>query len=283
MDRATSRLRSAPAVMRAQRMAAALVVLLVAGCGIGRNYLERDVPRYSGTPPYTAMPAVPDTLRIVSFNIEFAFEVDSAIAVLRSSPELKTADIVLLQEMDADATARVARALGMWYVFYPATFHFRTRRDFGNAVLARWPIVADAKLMLPNRSRYSNTLRTATAATVRIGNTLVRAYSTHLGTYADVDSESRAEQLRAVIADAEPFDHVVIAGDMNEPGVGRIARAAGYLWPTETAPPTSILGRLDHIYLKGFIVPDENGAGTVSNVRGASDHLPVWANVLLPY
>lgn len=269
--------------MGARRIAATLLVLLVAGCGVGRNYLERDAPRYSGSPPDTTAATVPDTLRIVSFNIEFAFQVDSAISVLRASPELKQADILLLQEMDADATARVARALGMWHVFYPATFHFRTRRDFGNAVLARWPIVDDAKLMLPNRSRYSNTLRTATAATIRIGKTLVRAYSTHLGTYADVDFESRAEQLRAVIADAERFDHVVIAGDMNQPGVGRVARAAGYAWPTENAPATSILGRLDHIYLKGFIVPDENGAGTVSNVRGASDHLPVWAIVLLPY
>jgi endonuclease/exonuclease/phosphatase family metal-dependent hydrolase len=270
--------------MRARHGALVLLfVSVLCSCGVGRNYLESEGPRFGGAPPDTTTPAVRDTLRIVSFNIEFAYRVDSAISVLQSEPALQNADILLLQEMDGDATARVARALGMWYVFYPATFHFRTRRDFGNAVLSRWPIVDDEKLMLPNRSRYSNTLRTATAATIRIGSRLVRAYSTHLGTYADVDFESRAEQLRAVVTDAARFDHVVIAGDMNQPGVGRVARAAGYAWPTETVPPTSILGRLDHIYLKGFMVPDENGAGTVMNVRGASDHLPVWAIALLPY
>jgi endonuclease/exonuclease/phosphatase family metal-dependent hydrolase len=262
---------------------AVLLAGLLAGCGIGRNYLELPGPRYAGAPTDTTAPPLPDTIRIVSFNIEFAFQVDSAISVLQSEPALAKPDILLLQEMDAEATARVARALGMWYVFYPATFHFRTRRDFGNAVLSRWPIVADEKLMLPNRSRYSNTLRTATAVTLRIGSKLVRAYSTHLGTYADVDAEARAEQLRAVIADGARFDHVVIAGDMNHPVIGRVARSAGYLWPNEDAPATSILGRLDHVYLKGFVTLDENGAGTISNVRGASDHLPVWVSARLPY
>jgi endonuclease/exonuclease/phosphatase family metal-dependent hydrolase len=283
MDRVADRIRSTPPMMWPRQAAGALLVTLVTGCGIGRNYLEPEGPRYGAAPPGSTASAVPDTLRIVSFNIEFAYQVDSAIAVLQSEPALQRADILLLQEMDAAASARVAHALGMWYVFYPATFHFRTRRDFGNAVLSRWPIVADEKLMLPHRSRYSNTLRTATAATIRIGSQEVRAYSTHLGTYADVDFEARAEQLRAVIADAAHYDHVVIAGDMNQPGVGHVARAAGYVWPTEAAPRTSILGRLDHIYLKGFVVPDENGAGTVLNVRGASDHLPVWAKALLNY
>jgi endonuclease/exonuclease/phosphatase family metal-dependent hydrolase len=57
----------------------------------------------------------------------------------------------------------------------------------------------------------------------------------------------------------------------------------GYRWPTQNVARTSILGRLDHIFLKGFDVPDENGAGTVTNVRGASDHLPVWAIAIMPY
>ena len=37
------------------------------------------------------------------------------------------------------------------------------------------------------------------------------------------------------------------------------------------------------VMLKVFDAPDENGAGTVTNVRGASDHLPVWAIAILPY
>lgn len=271
-------------VTPAIRPAAALLVLLIllTGC-IGRNYLESDGPRYGGGPAGRAPAPVVDTLKVVSFNIEFALRVDSALSVLTNDSALAGAHFILLQEMDAESTRRIAEALGMWFVYYPATSHFKTRRDFGNAVLSRWPIIADGKIALPHRSRYSNTLRTATTATIGMGDRKVRVYSAHLGTYADVDTESRAEQLLAIAEDAEGFDHVIVGGDMNDPGIGRTLTALGYRWPTQNVEKTSILGRLDHIFFKGFDTPAENGAGTVLNVRGASDHLPVWAIAILPY
>lgn len=255
----------------------------MSGCGYGRNYLEPAGPRYAGAPTGAQQLVLPDTLQFASFNIEFAMRIDSAIAVVLAEPRLRRADILLLQEMDEAGTRRIAEALDMGYVYYPATFHFRTRRNFGNAVLSRWPIVADRKILLPHRSRYSNTLRTATAATVLIGDRRVRAYSAHLGTYADVDNEARVEQLRAIMEDAAGYAYVVIAGDMNHPTVSRTATYAGYRWPTADIPATSFLGRLDHILLRGFMVPEKNGAGTITNVRGASDHLPVWAIGVFPY
>jgi endonuclease/exonuclease/phosphatase family metal-dependent hydrolase len=51
----------------------------------------------------------------------------------------------------------------------------------------------------------------------------------------------------------------------------------GYTWPTQRGPATTRIGRLDHILLKGLRSPDSAAAGTVLDVRGASDHLPVWA------
>lgn len=48
------------------------------------------------------------------------------------------------------------------------------------------------------------------------------------------------DQLRAILADAGRYAHVVIGGDMNA-------------------------------------VPDSRAAGTILNVHGASDHLAVWA------
>src|SRR5687767_6005763 len=98
-----------------------LSVLLVAGCRTGRNYPGTEGPRYAGTPPPDVVwRATGDTLRIVSFNVEFSRRVDSAIAVLKSDSTLRTADVVLLQEMDSTATRRIAEALGAWYVYYPA-------------------------------------------------------------------------------------------------------------------------------------------------------------------
>ena len=262
-----------------------ILLLLVAGaCQTGRNYTSMEGPRYAGEPPVEAASRAartPAALRIVSFNVEYAIQVDSAIAVLTSEPALRGADLVLLQEMDEQATQRIADTLGMWYVYYPAVFRFNTQRDLGNAVLSRWPIIQDRKIVLPHLSRVVRSQRVATAATVRVNQSLVRVYSVHLGTMAGLAPGARRDQLRTILADAEPQAHVVIGGDMNDPGIGQIAREAGYAWPTQHGPNTTRVGRLDHIFVKGLGTPDSGAAGTVLNVRRASDHLPVWAIALL--
>jgi endonuclease/exonuclease/phosphatase family metal-dependent hydrolase len=107
--------------------------------------------------------------------------------------------------------------------------------------------------LLPHHSRFARTQRTATAATIRVRQLRVRVYSTHLGTMADVEPASRRNQLRAILADAAPYERVVLGGDMNDVSVGQVA------------------------HLKGLETPDSGAAGTVINVRKASDHLPVWA------
>jgi endonuclease/exonuclease/phosphatase family metal-dependent hydrolase len=256
-----------------------LILLALIGCRTGRNYADPEGPRYAGEPPPRSVrqPAGTDTLRLASFNIEFSLHVDSAIALLASDPALRSADVILLQEMNEEATKRIAEALGVWYVYYPAIYHFRTRQQVGNAVLSRWPIVEDRKIVLPHVSRFVRTQRTATAATIQVGQLPVRVYSTHLGTMGDLAPAARRDQLRAILADARLYSRVVIGGDMNDATVGRLVRAEGYRWPTERGPETTRLGRLDHIFIKGLAVPDSGGAGTVLEVRGASDHLPVWA------
>ncbi len=48
----------------------------------------------------------------------------------------------------------------------------------------------------------ARTHRTATVATLQVGPTRVRVYSTHLGTIADIGGGRRREQLRAILDDA---------------------------------------------------------------------------------
>jgi endonuclease/exonuclease/phosphatase family metal-dependent hydrolase len=260
------------------------ILFLVAGaCQTGRNYTSVEGPRYASEPPLqtTNTPRPAPVLRIVSFNIEYAIQVDSAITVLVSEPALRAADLVLLQEMDEQASRRIADTLGMGYVYYPAVFRFKLQRDLGNAILSRWPIIEDKKIVLPHLSRFVRSQRVATAATVRVNQSLVRVYSVHLATMAGLPPGARREQLRTVLADAEGYAHVVIGGDMNDAGIGQIAREAGYAWPTQRGPATTPVGRLDHIFLKGLAPPESGASGTVLNVRRASDHLPVWAVALL--
>ena len=273
-------------VMRRRLTLSLLALPLLAACRTGTNYPAVGGPRHvGGLPPAarvaTTNAATPDTLRVVSFNVAFARRVDDAIAVLTGEPELRGADVVLLQEMTADATRRIADAMRMAWVYYPAIHHRRAKRDFGNAVLSRWPIVEDAKLVLPHPSRYAGTYRIATAATVVVGDVRVRVYSTHLGTPLDVSASGRRAQLRAILHDASRHPRVIVGGDMNSGDVGRVARDAGYAWPTETGPRTTRFGRWDHVFVRGLATPAQGAAGTVTDARKASDHVPVWALALL--
>lgn len=265
------------------RLAVTLVLVLLAGCRTGRNYTSPEGPRYAGTPPAASAPEDATRIKVASFNIEFSMQVDSAIVLLANDSALRDASVILLQEMNEHSTRRVAEALGLWYVYYPAIYHFRTRQLIGNAVLSRWPIVEDRKIILPHVARFAGIQRTATAATARVGSQLVRVYSTHLGTPGGTGGGARRNQLRVILADAERYQRVIIGGDMNDANVGKIARDMGYAWPTERGPPTSPLGRIDHIFFKGFLVPDSAASGAVLNVEHISDHLPVWAIGILRF
>lgn len=266
---------------------AVLLLVAVLGCRPGLNYPSPSEPRHAGVAT-AAVTSRGDTLRVVSFNIEFAQEMRRAIHVLRSHPALRDADVVLLQEMDAPGARMAADSLRMHYVYYPAIYNRLARRDFGNAVLSRWPIVDDAKLILPSRSRYAKTQRIATAATIRVArggasdSRDVRVYSTHLGTPADLGWEGRVAQITHILRDAERFPHVILGGDMNSRDIGRVVRDAGYAWPTDTIPPSNMFGRLDHLFARGVAIPDSAGAGTVPIAPGVSDHRPVWIRVVLP-
>ena len=251
---------------------------LLAGCRTQQNYRAPEGPRYAGAPTASASATRrSDTLRIVSFNIAYSVQIDSAIAVLSSEPALRSADIILLQEMDEVGTRRIADAFRMWHVYYPATLHLRTKRGFGNAILSRWPIIADSKIVLPRVSLVGRTQRTATAATIQFGSDQIRVYSTHLSTPFDVTPGARRTQLRSILEDAEKFNAVIIGGDMNSASIGKVARHAGYAWPTERGPRTTRGGRWDHIFFKGLKVPAGTSAGTITDVRGSSDHSAIWA------
>lgn len=68
---------------------------------------------------------------------------------------------------------------------------------------------------------------------------------------------------------------------LNSGSVGRVARDIGYAWPTERGPNTTRGARWDHIFLRGLASPATAATGTVMDVRGASDHRPVWAIAIL--
>ncbi len=265
-----------PRAIRVVVVAAALQACASAGL----NYTDPAGPRYAA--PSAAPPASTDTLTVVAFNLHYALRVDRAVALFRREGPLRDADVVLLQEMDEAGTRLLADSLGLVYVYYPATRHPVTRRDLGNAVLSRFPIEEDRKVVLPHLARGRRTIRAAVGATLVVGTRRVRVYSVHLDTFIGNGPRARREQLAAVLADAEPYPLVVLGGDFNSETVPEIALARGYVWPTRRLPHTELIWTFDHVLLKGLDPGAAPAAGVVRDVNGASDHKPVWARVALP-
>ncbi len=262
---------------RAAMSALALSVLLGAGCKTAQNYLDPAGPVYRGRTGVVS-PGDPD-IRIVTFNIAYALQVDRAADALAHHPALRDADIVTLQEMDAPGVETIARALKMNYVYYPVSLNPKYGRDFGNAVLSPWPIEESRKLPLPHTSHLLKQARAAVAARVRVAGRVFQVYCVHLGAPIGTSPGGRRDQAAVVIADARTVtDPVIVAGDFNSHGIGDRFLAAGYAWPTRDVG-NSVRGfSFDHVFVRGLTTTSAV-AGVAREVKDASDHRPVWVEL----
>jgi endonuclease/exonuclease/phosphatase family metal-dependent hydrolase len=245
------------------------------GCAVVTNYLDPNLPRYE-TGLGDSRDAEPG-LRVVTFNVEKGLKVQQAIVALEGHRDLRGADVLVLQEMDAAGIAAVAEALRMNSIYYPASREPGSGRDWGNAILSPWPIEDTRKLLLPHRSRGTRRARIATTARVRLPSGPVRLYSVHFGSPLGTSPGGRRDQASAVLADArESPDPVVVAGDLNSHGLGRLFEEHGYCWPTKHVGPSVRGFSFDHVFARGLCSPPLV-AGVARDVKKASDHRPVWA------
>jgi len=269
------------------RAVAAALALGLAACASALNYLEPAGPWYESRFAPSSRPTRPAEapLRIVTFNIAFAREMDRALEVLQGSPPLRNPDLLVLQELDAPSVERVARALRLNSVYMPSGIHPTSGRDFGSALLSPWPLVEPRKIVLPHGARVTHLRRTIVVATLVRGGQRVRAYGVHLPAPLSISGGSRREQVRLIIEDAASSpDPVVVAGDFNSHGVGRELAAAGFIWVTRDVGTTTrwhFFGlSYDHVFVRGLAPAAGEGGpafGVVEDNHGASDHRPVWA------
>jgi endonuclease/exonuclease/phosphatase family metal-dependent hydrolase len=275
--------------MRSIRFLAPLALLLAlvfapGSCATARNYTDPSGPRYLTHYGRAAVAAAVrpasarELVRVVTFNIEHARKIDEAIEVLSTTPALRDADLLMLQEMDVAGTERIARALRMNSVYIPSTIHPRDERDFGNALLSPWPIATARKLMLPHESRFIHLRRAVTVATVHVGSRRVQVYSVHVETQLRLGGSARRDQVQAILDDARRSpDPVVIAGDLNSRGLAPLFEGGGYIWLTRDVHHTEAgLFDFDHVFARGLHPAAQPAAGVEDN-HGASDHRPVWA------
>ena len=256
--------------------------LLLASCAPVTNLLSLAGPRFEGhySPSGSLVTPAYSPIRLVTFNVKFAREIDRAIDVLQGD-SLRAADVVTLQEMDEAGIDRIARALGCNYAYYPASIHPASGNYFGPAVLSRWPIEQSWKLLLPHGGWARGQRRTATAAIVRVRETRLLVYAVHLETPVQISDAERRDQTMAVVADAADYDGpVVIAGDFNSEGIGGVLTRQGYSWLTKGVGPTVSWFSWDHIFVRGLSPARPASSGVVRDIQGASDHHPVWALVM---
>jgi endonuclease/exonuclease/phosphatase family metal-dependent hydrolase len=272
----------------ASRLLATAAVTSCLSCATTRNYLDPAGPRYDGRYAEVASSEVrespDDTIRVVTFNIEFAREIDRAVALLQTSAALRHPDILLLQEMDPIGVERIARELRMNFVYFPSTVHPMSHRDFGTAVLSPWPLDEARKLLLPHAAFGTRASRAATSAVIHRGSLRILAMAVHLPAPGAVSDDDRQEQVRVILDDAaKTTDAVVVGGDFNGRAAGRWFRERGFLWITDSLPGTSRrLGRwwsFDHVFVRGLTAAGDGLAAGVVDPAGASDHRAVWVRL----
>ena len=250
------------------------------------NFPDSDRPLFSGQ--YSDGPPDADgIIKVITWNIAFAKEVDQAIEEFRENEALQGAGIILLQEMDETGTEAIASALNYDYVYYPASIHSRHDRNFGNAVLSKWPILDSEKIILPHQNPTNEQIRIAVRAILSIDGQEVPVYSVHTETFW-LGSQGRNDQF-AYLADRYGPDNefIIAGGDFNTVTPASLEslddrfRQVGLERVSEGAGKTKSIGgvgfTLDHIYARGL---NTLANGVVSEAE-ASDHKPVWVDLSL--
>jgi endonuclease/exonuclease/phosphatase family metal-dependent hydrolase len=265
-------------------------LLFLAGCQSMTNYEQPDGPVFKGSSAPVA-PVNDGSIKIVTWNIKYGDEIETAIRELSETIELADAEVLLLQEMHAPGVEAIAEALGHNYVYYPASIHTRHEKDFGNAVLSKWPILSSEKLMLPNANPRNGQRRIAVKGTLDVAGNAVDVYSVHTETLW-MGPEGRAEQFERVTdateSERDRLGMAAVGGDFNTltpQGRNDLTHRfadAGFqpALPDET-PTFSVAGvgaQADHLFIRGM----EIEASGVWPETEASDHYPAWTVVSLP-
>jgi len=230
-----------------------------------------------------------EKIKVLSYNIKFSLDVPTAIKELQTIENLRDADIVLLQEMNEEGTILIAETLGYNYVYYPIVFYTKHDRNFGNAVLSKYPILENKKIIFPNKSSGNGTRRAATSTLIKIGEKKVRAISAHLATIM-LPKKQKLEQIDSLLRynARDQLDYQIVGGDYNTltgeeaDYVIKAYQEKNFDWASQKVGPTGtyVGGFLkpwnDHIFTKGFKILD---AGKAENIT-ASDHFPIWVELV---
>ncbi|WCR12190.1 endonuclease/exonuclease/phosphatase family protein [Paracoccus stylophorae] len=226
-------------------------------------------------------------LRIASYNLHKCRGLTGPHAPERNLAVIAALkpDIIALQEVDFRYGARpealpralIARTTGL----VPADITGRTGANslgwHGQTILMRPDLADEAvvrRLPLPGiEPRGALVLRFPTLTVIGV----------HLG----LARSSRRAQLARITAQASRIadDNIVLLGDFNEWRDDRgLESLAGFrvIAPGPSYPAPMPRFRLDRIAMSQHLTLRRHGVFTGAGAREASDHLPIWAEIVVP-
>ena len=239
-------------------------------------------------------------VRVASLNLDKRYGPE-LISHMRDSPDLRKADILLLQEVvDGPAShvpTDIAAALGLHVVFAPA-FQLNEQFHEGLAILSRYPLIEQAVIPLSHNNLHFHTrIRIALVAMADIPGGKLRLIDLHLDNR--INASEKREQLEQLWPGAGPeTEPCVLGGDFNSanfrwvshvfpiPGVQSLRalvdqemKEHSFSTPLGSGPGTlHFMGlKLDWIYLRGLRA-DSSGVTPIA----FSDHNSVWVSFLHP-
>jgi endonuclease/exonuclease/phosphatase family metal-dependent hydrolase len=268
------------------------------------RFLKRSPARESGPCSGVMTPendrAVPDTIRIMTYNVHSCVGMDGKISPERIARVIgrHEPDIVALQEMDMGRTRTgavdqphlIARELAMIYHFHPSVVSDEER--YGNAVLSRYPMELIRAGRLPGVIKNSKVEpRAAIWTAIDVAGTKINFFNTHLG----LSPQERNRQARALlgpewVAHPDCRGPVILCGDFNAlpgsrlclniKGVLRDAQDALYNHrPQATWFSHYPVGRIDHVFIGPGIEVVRAEVSRTDMDKIASDHLPLIIDI----
>lgn len=233
------------------------------------------------------------SLRIMTYNVHSFVGTDGVYDAERTAEVIARAqaDVVALQEVDTGPSSKppawrtLAERLGM-------TCHFTLTRasgdgHFGNALLSRYAFEVMAEGQLP---RKRDEARGVQWFKLSAGQTQVHLMNTHLS----VRATERTHQMKALLgaewlARAGTDLPIVVCGDLNSPPLSWVyRRLSAHLRDAQRACPQGRRAtwpsrfpflRIDHLFVSREVKVQSCGVPKDALTRGASDHLPLIADL----
>lgn len=229
-----------------------------------------------------------ETLRVATYNVRACRGSDGHIDIPRIVRVLTEmdADIVALQEVvwsedsRRDQLGRIARVMGMEAI--PAATLRRGPDWFGIAVISRVPVVHQGRFEL---GWTAGEPRCALRVDVEIDRVVLPIVTTHLGLSVR-ERWGQLERLETVL-DTVGRSPVVLMGDFNAwvPSrdiTRRLRERFGLQAWVRSFPAARPILPLDRIWVSPADALATLGVHRSNDARCASDHLPVWAEVVRP-